>query len=229
MKKLILVSLFIIPISVFGQFSVSPSTEKSFGKLAEGAAADAEFIIKNNSNKVAEIKEVRPACGCTTVDPSKKILNPGDESKLVVHYDTKNRIGLFNKLITVVIAGEVSSTLELYLRGEVIIADGPKLSFDDNRIDLGALAIGKDVIKTISLHNMGTKALVINEILYRKQNLLKSPITIKPNSAYLWDFHMDSPDKEGIFSEVLVFKSNDMNAPEKYLTVGGKFYIGHPN
>lgn len=222
MKRTIFTLLFLIPITVFGQFSVSPSNEKVFGKLEEGVIADAEFIIKNNSGSVGEIKEVRPACGCTTADPSKKILKPGEESKISVHYDTKNRIGPFAKLITVVIAGDKTTSMELYLKGEVVVADAPKLAFEDNKVDLGSIIIGTQVKKSISLHNMGRKPLVISEILQGKNNLLMSPITIKPNSAFIWDFEMKSPLKEGIFSDVLVFKSNDRNASEKYLTLVGK-------
>jgi len=222
MKKLLIISLFIIPISVFGQFSVSPSTEKSFGKLEEGEIANAEFIIKNNSGSIAEIKEVRPACGCTTADPSKKILKPGEESKISVHYDTNNRIGPFAKLVTVVITGDKTTSIELYLKGEVVIAEGPKLVFDDTKVDLGTIIIGQQVKKPISLHNMGTTPLIITEIFRGKRNLLNSPITIKPNSAFIWDFEMKSPESEGVFSDVLVFKLNDKKASEKYLTIVGK-------
>lgn len=208
--------------SVQAQFSVSPSNEKMFGKIEEGTIATQIFTIKNNLTVPAEIKEARPACGCTTAEPSKRILAPGEESSITVNYDTKNRLGPFNKPVTVVISADKIYSLDLKMKGEVIEPEGPQLVIDGNKIELGTQKIGKEVTKTISIRNMGTKPLIIDAIEYKKENLISKPITIEPNSAYLWNAKFPAVSKVGTFTDILSIKSNNVKSKTVYYSIIGQ-------
>ena len=206
-------------LSVQAQFTVSPSAEKVFGKIEEGTIATMVFTIKNNLNVNAEIKEAKPACGCTTAEPSRKVMAPGEESSITVNYDSKNRLGPFEKPVTVVISADKIYTVLLMMKGEVILPEGPKLMIDDNKIDFGTQSVGKELTKKVSIRNMGTKPLVIDAIEYKKRNMISQSITIAPNSAYLWDSKFPAIDKEGLFSDIFTIKSNTVGSKTMYFSI----------
>ena len=52
-------------------------------------------------NKPLNIKEVKSSCGCTAAVLSSKSLKPGQEGKLNIKFDTKDRSGKVTRTVTV--------------------------------------------------------------------------------------------------------------------------------
>lgn len=59
-----------------------------FGEVDFGKVVDYTFRIRNTGEEVLEIKRVATSCGCTTAKASKTEINPGEETDLLVSYDT---------------------------------------------------------------------------------------------------------------------------------------------
>lgn len=105
-KKSILVvifSLIILGLGFFGYFNSIPELKNkegnlpkieiepktfNFGKVNYGKVLIFSFKIKNIGKKVLEIKKVATSCACTTAKARKKSLEPGEETELLVKYDT---------------------------------------------------------------------------------------------------------------------------------------------
>jgi hypothetical protein len=70
-----------------------------FGKIKEGIVVKHIFKIKNIGKDVLKIKRVRASCGCTAALPKKKKLKSGEETNLVVEFDTSGREGKQKKSV----------------------------------------------------------------------------------------------------------------------------------
>lgn len=71
-----------------------------FGTALEGTMVSHTFTIKNNGHGYLDISGVKTSCGCTTGNPSKTHVAPGDESEIAVSFDTHFQKGHQVRTIT---------------------------------------------------------------------------------------------------------------------------------
>jgi hypothetical protein len=71
-----------------------------FGSALEGTMVKHTFTIKNTGQGYLEIRGVKTSCGCTTGDPSKTHVAPGDTSEIAVAFDTHFQKGHQVRTIT---------------------------------------------------------------------------------------------------------------------------------
>ncbi len=72
-----------------------------FGSALEGTMVKHTFTIKNTGQGYLDIQGVKTSCGCTTGDPSKMHVAPGDSSDIAVAFDTQFQKGHKVRTITV--------------------------------------------------------------------------------------------------------------------------------
>ncbi|MEY4875124.1 MAG: hypothetical protein RL708_273 [Bacteroidota bacterium] len=99
------------------------STNHDFGNVVEGPAAVFEYKFTNTGNEPLIISDVQKSCGCTTPDWTKEPILPGKTGKVIASFDTKGRVGSFNKTITVISNAKVGSFPLTF--GGVVIAAPP--------------------------------------------------------------------------------------------------------
>jgi hypothetical protein len=71
-----------------------------FGSALEGTMVKHTFTIKNNGQGYLDIRGVKTSCGCTTGEPSKMHVAPGDTSEIAVSFDTHFQKGHQVRTIT---------------------------------------------------------------------------------------------------------------------------------
>lgn len=59
-----------------------------FGEVEFGKVVEKEFSLKNEGNEKLEINRVSTSCGCTKAEVDKKELEPDEEGRLLVTYDS---------------------------------------------------------------------------------------------------------------------------------------------
>jgi hypothetical protein len=107
MKKLIfLLSGWLISNIISAQFErpviVFDSQEYDFGKIMEkDGEVSTEFEFTNSGKVPLILQNVQASCGCTTPEWPKEPLMPGQQGKITVAFNPKNRPGPFTKTITV--------------------------------------------------------------------------------------------------------------------------------
>jgi len=57
-----------------------------FGYVQQGKLIKHSFIFENRGNKTLKIKNVKTSCGCTDANIPKKIIKPGEKSKIIIRY-----------------------------------------------------------------------------------------------------------------------------------------------
>tara|TARA_B100000475_G_C15013355_1_gene321266 strand:- start:1496 stop:1864 length:369 start_codon:yes stop_codon:yes gene_type:complete len=92
--------------------------EFDFGEIKEmDGKVSHKFLFTNNSKKSIQILTVKPSCGCTTPDWSKKEVKPGKEGFIVAEYNPKGRPGVFRKSLSVVTSDNKRSVI--FIKGKV--------------------------------------------------------------------------------------------------------------
>ncbi len=91
-----------------------------FGKIKEdGGKVDYKFMFANTGAQPLVLTNIKPSCGCTSTDYTKKPVMPGERGFLNASFDPRRRPGNFNKSITVE-SNAQNSPLVLRIKGEVL-------------------------------------------------------------------------------------------------------------
>ncbi len=99
-------------------FSFEKETH-DFGEVVEGGKISHEFTFTNDGNEPLIIKSVKASCGCTTPNWPEEPIMPGEEATITATYNTKKRIGPFNKSITIT-SNAYTPTKRLFIKGKVL-------------------------------------------------------------------------------------------------------------
>ncbi|MEO9481825.1 MAG: DUF1573 domain-containing protein [Ekhidna sp.] len=78
-------------------------TEKSFdfGEITQGEKVEHVFTFENSGNEPLILSDVRTTCGCTAPEWPREAIAPGKTGKLKVVFNSSGKMGMQNKVITV--------------------------------------------------------------------------------------------------------------------------------
>ncbi len=93
---------------------------EDIGKVQTDTKVPAQFLLYNIGGKYLRIADVETSCGCTVAKISKKLVAPGDFTRLDIELDTSIKIGKVNKQVTVKSNDPKRPDLHLFLVGEVL-------------------------------------------------------------------------------------------------------------
>ena len=93
-----------------------------FGSRDASETVDHTFVLKNTGTADLEIKRVQPACGCTTAEVEKKIVPPGESSRISAKLSLAGRGGSVQRPILVESNDPVDPNFQLVMKG-IIGAD----------------------------------------------------------------------------------------------------------
>ena len=71
-----------------------------FGKIYEGEKLKLSINYENIGDEILEIKNVKTSCDCTATVLERQKLNPGEEGKIDITFDTSGRIGKMARTIS---------------------------------------------------------------------------------------------------------------------------------
>lgn len=90
-----------------------------FGEITTGERVNYKFKFKNTGKTPLIITDATSTCGCTVPEYPTKPIKPGEEGTIEVMFDTTNKLGLQDKVIT--ITSNASPRFEdLHMVGNVI-------------------------------------------------------------------------------------------------------------
>jgi Protein of unknown function (DUF1573) len=73
----------------------------NFGKVTDGQKVEYSYRFKNTGTKPLVIVDATASCGCTVPQKPEKPILPGEIGFIKVVFDSKGRVGLAHKTITV--------------------------------------------------------------------------------------------------------------------------------
>ena len=90
-----------------------------FREIPEGKTVENTFKILNRGRKDLVIRSVTASCGCTTGKLSSNTIPPGGTAELKVTFDSQQKVGMQNKIITIISNDPQHSTTLLRVIGTV--------------------------------------------------------------------------------------------------------------
>lgn len=90
----------------------------NFGPMKEGEQVEYNFKFKNTGDGDLLIVNAVPSCGCTVPDYPKGLIKPGETGIMKIKFDSKGKVGTFDKTISVTSNTEPRETI-LTISGEV--------------------------------------------------------------------------------------------------------------
>ena len=90
-----------------------------FGEIPEGKKVEYIFKIMNKGKKALIIRSVIASCNCTAGQPASNTIQPGGETSMKITFDSQDKVGMQNKIITVISNDPGHSTTILRVTGIV--------------------------------------------------------------------------------------------------------------
>lgn len=106
------------------ELASSPKIEYSsrnfdFGEIAQGKKVDYIFKIMNTGKRELIIRSVTASCDCTVALPAATTIQPGGNTEMKVSFDSEGKVGMQNKIITVISNDPGQATTILRVTGTV--------------------------------------------------------------------------------------------------------------
>ncbi len=123
MKQFVLLVLLALPTMLLAQLNGPriqfDTTTIDIGEMLQGS--DVQFVYKfqNVGDQDLVLTMVKSSCGCYVPKWSSEPVKPGGESEVIGKYDS-NRIGMFQKSLTVVSNDTITGNIVLYAKGNIL-------------------------------------------------------------------------------------------------------------
>lgn len=96
--------------------------EFDFGKITQGEKVSHSFKFKNIGKKALIITTANGSCGCTVPEFPKEPIQPGEEGKIDVVFNSEGKRGYQEKTVTIVTNCE-PATRVIRIKTEIIVAE----------------------------------------------------------------------------------------------------------
>jgi hypothetical protein len=96
------------------------NTEFNFGKIKQGEKVEHVYVLTNSGKSDLHIRKVKASCGCTAVQPAKRVIAPGESVDIKTVFNSAGKAGNQNKTVTIITNDPKKSKLILWVKGEVL-------------------------------------------------------------------------------------------------------------
>ncbi len=120
-----------------------------WGQIYSGEQKDGVFTLHNSGDSALIIDKVRSSCGCTAAMMSEKIVQPGANAQLRVHFNSKHFSGQVVKRV-VVMSNDPSNQQHQFTLRATIVAE---LAAEPNYLRLGVIQVGEKLVRSLTLEN----------------------------------------------------------------------------
>ena len=96
------------------------NTEFKFGKIKQGENVEHTYVLTNSGKSDLVIRKVKASCGCTAVQPEKKVIPPGESVNIKTVFKSAGKVGNQNKTVTIITNDPNKSKMILWVKGEVV-------------------------------------------------------------------------------------------------------------
>jgi len=214
MKKNIGIVLFLLATLMFAKPTIKfKNTTVDFGEVNSGKIVDIAFEFENTGSDVLLIKNIIPACGCTTAALTKKEYQPGEKGTILSKFNTSGYNGKVIKTITVTSNDPAAAELRLTLSGTVTVKDFAQADLKPEQFSFGGVNVGKTYTRKLNLSNLGNLDLRILEVSCSPEVSLAfktNNLPAKKSTEITLTF---TPFEKGTFNNIVKIRTNDFRNP----------------
>jgi hypothetical protein len=214
MKKNIFVLIFLMATMLLAKPAIKfKSTTVDFGEVESGKIVDINYEFENTGTDLLIIKNVIPACGCTTTGLDKKEYKAGEKGTISSKFNTSGYNGKVIKTITVTSNDPETAEIRLTLSGTVMVKDFAQAELKPDHINFDTVTVGKTYTRKLNLSNNGTTDLRIIEISCNPEVSLQfktNMVGVKKTTEITVNF---TPFSKGSFNNMVKIRTNDYRNP----------------
>jgi len=96
------------------------NAEFKFGKITQGEKVEHTYVLTNSGKSDLQIRKVKASCGCTAVQPEKRVIGPGESVNIKTVFNSAGKLGNQNKTVTIITNDPKKSKMILWVKGEVL-------------------------------------------------------------------------------------------------------------
>jgi hypothetical protein len=93
--------------------------EFQFGTIKQGEKVEHTYVLTNSGKSDLHIRKVSASCGCTAVQPDKKVIAPGESVNIKTVFNSAGKVGNQNKTVTIITNDPRKSKMILWVKGQV--------------------------------------------------------------------------------------------------------------
>ncbi|MDZ4823597.1 MAG: DUF1573 domain-containing protein [Flavobacteriales bacterium] len=108
-----------VEITAGGPLLTLAEEEHEFGQIKKDSEAICSFKVTNTGDQPLIISKCKASCGCTVPECDPTPILPGAANEIKVQYKT-DKLGTFNKFITITSNSKDSTEVKVRIKGEVI-------------------------------------------------------------------------------------------------------------
>ncbi len=218
MKKRMALIFILLPAITFAKAEIKfKSTTFDFGEVSSGKTIDIAFEFENAGNDVLLIRNIIPACGCTTAELEKKEYQPGEKGVISGKFNTSGYRGKIVKTITVTSNDNSAPEIRLAVRGTIVVKDFAQADIKPDHIPFGAVRVGKAYVRKLHLSNLGNLDLRILEVSCSPEVSLAFKANSVPGKNSTEITLTFTPFSEGIFNSMVKIRTNDYRSPYAFV------------
>ncbi len=187
-------------------------TTHDFGTVPRGSQLLHRFTMTNIYAVKLQITEVRASCGCVTVTPSSRVLEPRGTVTFEVSMDTRRFAGAKTVAIHVSVGPEFISTAELKVsansRNDVV--------FNPGQLNFGVVSVGQTPSETIDLEYAGSLDWRLTEVLANGAPVdlsFKELYRRSGQVGYQVKATLKADAPSGVIKQPIILKTNDPTSP----------------
>ncbi len=185
-----------------------------FGTITEGDVVRHSFQLHNRGNVDLLIHQIRTSCGCTAALLSKDVLTPGESATISITFDSSGRQDYQYKEVFIKSNDPETPFATIVITGTVKLPPVPRLSYESDTVDIGAVEVGDSPALSIVLKNTGSKSLSVYDI--RSGSLCQAKLLkdgkIEPGESQYLEVSFSKMDERGLIEQFVAFSTNDPSA-----------------
>jgi uncharacterized protein (DUF58 family) len=189
------------------------STTVDFGEVESGQSVNISFEFENTGTDLLIIKNIIPACGCTTTGLNKREYKTGEKGTIASKFNSSGYNGKVIKTITVTSNDPAAAETRLTISGTVTVKDFAQADLKPERINFETVTVGKTYTRKLNLSNNGSSDLRIIEISCSPEVSLQFKTNVlgpKKTSEIALSF---TPFARGTFNTMAKIRTNDYRTP----------------
>ena len=197
------------------------TTSHDFGRIARGAKAEYEFVLKNIYAKDVHIAGVRVTCGCTTARIKKSLLKTYEKRAIVASINSKTFLGRQSSTITVTIDepayAQVQLHVKVFIQSDVVLQPAS--------VQLGSVDQGTPVEKKISVNctrRSDWKILDVKSVNPHLSGEVVETARQRGRVSYELRVRLDEHAPAGYIKDHLILVTNDQRSKQIPVMVQGR-------
>lgn len=95
----------------------------NLSKVVQGDTLSTEIVLKNSGKQVLEIRDIQANCECVITQLDQNSIDPGEEVKLMIEFDTSGRRGRQYKSLTIFSNDPKASAQTVTIRADVEVTN----------------------------------------------------------------------------------------------------------